>query len=132
MGDHSDKSFQTYRDYASNLRTWFISYGVGLPAFVFSNPIIKTNLSNKALLDCFLLTVLTGTASQIALSLVNKFTNWHCYRFSENPEEKSKSPCKACFYEWLSNQIWIDKFLDTVTLASYIIATVLVYKNIGT
>ena len=130
MSNHSDKSFQTYRDYASNLRTWFISYGVGLPAFVFSNSTIRTNLLNKALLDCALLIILIGIGSQILLSLINKFTNWHCYRFTEDDEYKSQNPCKACFYEWLSNQIWIDQLLDIATLISYIIATILVYKNI--
>lgn len=51
---HIEKQFQSYRDYATSLRTWLIGYGAGLLGFIFTQETDKKLVTNEILVSALI------------------------------------------------------------------------------
>lgn len=120
-----DEYFKQYWQYATNLRNWFIAYGVGcillltrVDAVFNVQPqatIVEPGLKLQAI-SLFIL----GLATQVGLTLVNKIIHYYAYqKFVVEPVGRRHTAAT-----WLCNCFWIDVILDTATLGFYLAGTV--------
>jgi hypothetical protein len=117
----SAEFFRVYEDYAKNLRTWFVAYGVGAPVLFVSNESVAKRLASSHAAPTIAAYFLAGVALQIALAMINKNAMWACYWSSRYPEEAFKRRFR--FAHWISGQYIIDVAIDILTIASFAIAT---------
>jgi len=120
-GDESADYYKVYEEYAKNLRTWFVAYGVGAPVLFVSNKDIAEKLASSHAAPSIAAFFLFGVALQIALALVNKNAMWGCYWTEKYPAEASKKRFR--FAHWVSGQYWIDVALDLLTVLFFGVAT---------
>jgi hypothetical protein len=80
--------FQPYSEFAKNLRTWFLAYGIGAPALLISNQNAWTALKQSGGLKLVATLFLIGVAFQIAQALLYKHAMWHLYYAELEPSHK--------------------------------------------
>lgn len=127
-----DRLFQSYRDYSSNLRAWFVGYGIGLTVYILGNRSIHEAIGSRFWLAALLFVVVIGIASQIRLSLTNKRINWYCYKAQSDKifREANKSMVEKS--EKLIDEFSIDRRHDGVTIFCFSITTLIVLLIIFT
>jgi hypothetical protein len=113
--------FRVYEDYAKNLRTWFVAYGIGGPVLFVSNEGLAKRLASSHAGPAIAAFFLAGVVLQIALAMINKNAMWACYWSSRYPDEAHKRRFR--FAHWISGQYLIDVGVDVLTTGSFAIAT---------
>ncbi len=119
VGDSDDGSgsFAAYADYNRILRTWFVAFGIGGPAYFLVNEKIAERLAKIGELRYVATLFIVGAAAQILGSLLNKAANWYVYRSTWN--DAATENLRFRIAEWLSDQFLIDLGLDAVTVVSF-------------
>ena len=121
-----DEFYKVYEEYAKNLRTWFVAYGVGGPVLILTQEKVSKVVVNSGAGREIAFFFLAGVGLQIMLSLINKWVNWGVYAFSES--EKLVSGKRFGFCSWVSEQSWFDIMLDLGTMVCFGAAT---WKIVG-
>lgn len=123
MPDEKKDYLDAYKDYASNLRSWFVGFGIGSVALLVGNKdilaFVKTG--HPYLIVALLL---TGSLTQILLSFINKYLNWLCY-YEKKEGHFPKGSLNACIrkvFYWMHDQIWVDSLFDLATLVQFAVA----------
>lgn len=113
--------YANYSDYNKQVRTWFVTFGLGGPALFFTNPALLERLSesSRALV---VWAFLGGCLVQVLLALINKYLSLSEYTYQACLSidlARQRSPWqKAC--EVVSRWSWIDLAADAFTLLLFI------------
>ena len=73
-------TFQAYAEYNKILRTWFVAFGIGGPAFFLVNDKLAGALVKEGQLRLVVSLFLAGAAAQILGAFLNKLANWYVYQ----------------------------------------------------
>ena len=114
--------FGPYSEFAKALRTWFIAYGIGAPAFVLSNDSISKRVLAAGCAREIAYLFLSGVALQIFEALLYKAAMWQLYAGELDPSHTHTRRYKAA--EFVSNSFALEVLIDIATLALFAIATV--------
>ena len=112
-----DGHYKCYDDYAKNLRTWFVAYGIGGPVLFLTQETVSDRIAQSGYAKHIVYGFLIGVVCQILLSLINKWNNWAIYSFSDKEDLMKKWRYKIP--EIISEQFWIDFLLDIGTVAAF-------------
>ena len=107
----------SYLEYNKILRTWFVAFGVGGPAFFLVNTSIGERLAGADELRFVSAMFLLGAGSQVCGALINKVSNWYVYRGAQ--DEAFRARRRYRFSHWLVHQFWIDIVLDLVSILAF-------------
>ena len=123
--ENRDEYFKQYWEYSTNLRNWFIAYGVGgillltrVDAVFNSGPHAASadpRLKLQALASFIL-----GLATQVLLNLINKVAHYYAYQKYVVDLEQWRHRAAL----WLCECFWLDMVLDFTTLAWYLCGTI--------
>ncbi len=119
--------FDAYRDYAKDLRTWLLAFGIGAPALFISDKFLQLqHIAGKRdevrwIASLFLL----GVVLQIMLVLINKYANYYSYAASDKPHVTPSRLSKA--FQWVADKFWIDLTLDITAVVVFSFATLKMY-----
>ena len=122
MGEEEKGHLNQYNKYATNLRQWFVGYGIGAVVLI----ITQKDIFIKYVIVILCLLALS-IISQIILSGLNKYNQWLCYH-SEYCTRKNKPVCNAklCnFAERSSDKILFDFILDATSLLCLVASFIL-------
>ena len=113
-----------YNSGTSDLRVWFLSYGIGAPLLFLSNKDIYNEVISTKYAPAIVILFLSGVALQIFISILNKYINWvlYCHYDETKTSEQQTRLVKASNH--LSNQVWIDFCCDLGSTMLFGIATV--------
>ena len=114
--------YEAYRDFARNVRTWFIAYGIGGPVLFATSDGTWAKLdasgSGRIVVYCFL----GGVVLQILGALLYKSAMWYLYMGElEKSFQKTKVHQIA---EWFSEHYIVEAGIDVLTLVSFGVATI--------
>ena len=124
--DDRKEYFSNYSEYNKTLRTWFVTFGIGGPLFLLSNPGITTTLNQKNALGPVALTFLLGCTLQILMAIFNKTCSWYAYDFCD---EKVRTPNGVI--RWLittQRVFWVDVIIDIITFILFALATIYLFS----
>jgi len=122
----------TYADYNKVLRTWFVAFGIGVPAALLLDKDARELLHTSCSTELIIYSLVIGTAIQIFLAFLNKYIAW-CNSYiilNDESEEKDKVEVNELI-EWIANlteKIWIDVVGDIVTIVLFGIAILSLYR----
>jgi len=117
--DTDDAVFRQYWAHASALRNWFVVYGLGGIALLFTQAEAVAGLSpsTKAqVIGGLMLTVI----AQVVSAFLNKWTHWSAQWGEKLPT--FKDTLRHRFAMGLSRRVWIDFALDLISLLSALFA----------
>ncbi len=123
------KSFlEVYSSYNTALRNWFISVGVGGPAFLltdnpFSVAILKTD-KFKYIIMLFVL----GLAIQILVVFINKHMAWINYAAKDVDIKNKPSEFWKSIADRVSEMYWIDLIADILSVLLFAYAILVVFQ----
>jgi len=120
--------FQPYSEFAKNLRTWFLAYGIGAPALLLSNQTAWAAVKQGGQLRIVAALFLIGVALQIAEALLYKHAMWHLYFAELDSRHKGSGWYKAA--DWLSNAYALELLIDLGTVALFVAATVVLFVSL--
>ena len=113
--------FELYKQYTTNLRNWFVIYGVGGVVLFASHgeAFALCSISHKARIS---VAFLLGVFVQITVAYINKYTNWHLSEGEDDSNyKKDEHYIKA---EKWSKRIWFDIWADRISILAFLWATV--------
>jgi hypothetical protein len=113
--------YAVYDHYSKLLRTWLVAYGIGGPVLLLSSDTLLAKVSSSGSAKSIAVLFLFGVALQVLLAIANKTVMWVCYYGEINPAYCSKRRYKYC--EWISEQFWIDFFVDVSSMILFGLAT---------
>ena len=118
--------YEAYAQFARNLRTWFLAYGVGAPVIFLTNEAVGRKLlaSGQAEIVAFLF--LSGVAIQVLAALLYKCAMWCLYTGERNNRFKTSKRYKCS--DWVSESLWVEFGLDVLTIVLFAAATWLALK----
>ena len=124
-----DEYFTQYWHYATNLRNWFIAYGVGGILLLTRADAVFNAQPHAAQVEPGLRVVaialfIFGLATQVLLTLVNKIGHYYAYQKHVVAAEGRRHRLGV----WLCECFWIDLVLDATTLAWYLAGTVAIAR----
>ncbi|GEP54171.1 hypothetical protein [Reyranella soli] len=121
--DRSEASghYANYQEYNKLLRTWFVAFGVGVPALLYSRPDLIERLGSLQQ-TIIVVALLLGSLVQVLVAYLNKYCSYYDWDFLVR---RSRAPTlrRTRLEErqhWLSNQIWIDKWADRITGVAFL------------
>jgi hypothetical protein len=119
--------FDAYRDYAKDLRTWLLAFGIGAPAFFISDKFLQLQsiAGKKDEIRWIASLFLLGVVLQIMLVLINKYANYYSYAASDKPHVTPSRLSKA--FQWVVDKFWIDLALDIAAIVVFSFATLKMY-----
>lgn len=134
LGRNKEKSnddsgfYEPYGSFSKLLRTWLISYGIGLIVFLVSQKTtVETLKKHPDQATTFFTILLAGVAVQVLAAFIYKYSMGYLYYGElEGNEYKKKRRYKVA--DWFSEALFIELIFDAVTIILYIFAT---YKIIG-
>jgi hypothetical protein len=109
----ANASYEAYSYCNRTLRAWLATYSVGVPAFLFTKSAVINKLKGQNVLYSVALLFAVAIALQIALTFVNKYTQWAVYAKHTPP------PSTGPIIDWcetVSEWIWVDLLLDSATI----------------
>ncbi len=119
--------YQPYSEFAKNLRTWLIAYGIGAPALILSSKSAWDAVKSSGHFALIGVLFLLGVALQLIEALLYKHAMWHLY-FSELDAEHKKSGWYKVA-EWLSEAYLLELSFDMISVLLFIIATLLLFLS---
>lgn len=114
--------FGPYSEFAKSLRTWFIAYGVGAPAFILSNESISKRVLLSGCSRYIAYLFLGGVALQIFQALLYKSAMWQLYSGEIDPSHKQRWSYRAS--DFISDSFMLELLFDVGTLLAITAATV--------
>lgn len=118
-GDQPTDYYKVYEEYAKNLRTWFVAYGIGGPVLFITNSDVASAISASPHRATIIWLFFLAVGFQIFLSGLNKYVNWILYAYHD------KEHWRGNLAAWISDQLWIDGLLDVATVTAFGVATIL-------
>jgi len=118
--------YEAYRDFARNLRTWFIAYGIGGPVLFASADDIWVALKDSGSGQIVIYSFLGGVALQIVAALMYKSAMWYIYIGELKPSFRKTIRHKIS--DWLSEMYFVEASLDILTLLLFGVATTLALR----
>jgi hypothetical protein len=110
-------SFSTYLEYNKVLRTWFVAFGVGGPAFLLVNDKIAQQLVKAQLLREVAALFLIGAAAQILGAFFNKIANWYVYMGGYQIRVQDTWQYKLSLR--FTEAFWFDIVVDVISIACF-------------
>jgi len=112
--------FGNYAEYNKLLRTWFVAFGIGGPALLYTRPELLEKLSDLHR-SWVIWAFLAGSGIQVFLAALNKYLSWQEYRFltlkAANPDRRRSWIERSG--AWISGQFWIDVLFDLSSMALF-------------
>jgi len=111
-----------YSEYNKTLRSWFVAFGIAVPAIFITSKEAKDFLLQSQDIKYIILYFLASVFFQILISFLNKYISWSTYHRDEC--KLRDKPCTK-WYEYFSsheNKIWIDISLDITTFICFAMA----------
>jgi hypothetical protein len=109
--------YASYTEYNKVLRTWFVAFGIGGPAYFMVNPSVAKELSVRHQLRLVVALFLIGAASQVVGAVINKAANWYVYvAYTEDGKLGTRKHKCA---EWVAKQFWFDILLDVLSVGVF-------------
>ncbi len=118
--------YEAYSDFARNVRTWFIAYGIGGPVLFASSDSVWPSLRDSGLGPGVVYLFLFGVALQIIGALIYKSAMWYLYVGELQPAFQKTRRYKVA--DWLSENYLIEAGIDVVTLVLFGLATLVTLK----
>ena len=109
--------FDNYTKYNQVLRAWFVGFGFGGPALIFSSEFLLNTMLKGHWLLITLLFLFAGSVVQILVSFLNKVVAWTLYFGQDEEEFKSSLPHHLA--SKVGDMFWIDVLADCITLVSF-------------
>ena len=117
-------NWEAYSSYNNLLRTWFVAFGIGVPAtFLINDGLVKyisPGTGNPTIFKLFLF----GAGAQVLMASINKVINWCEYykldEFKDNPVGFWQG--SADIISRASNWFLIDIVFDLITMICFSIA----------
>lgn len=108
--------YGNYQEYNKLLRTWFVAFGIGGPALLYSKPELLQELSEtnrSRIVWAFLL----GSAIQVVLALINKTVSWveHNYQLKRTKSLTLGRNLLERICIWLDNKFGVDVLFDLIS-----------------
>lgn len=119
-----DGIYAAYAEYAKQLRTWLVTFGLGGPVLFFTKPELFEKL-NTGTRSAVIWAFLFGCALQIFLVIVNKYINWINYNFFRKLEKKERSgeTLNRNLAEVVCGKaatwIWLDFMVEAITVGVF-------------
>jgi hypothetical protein len=120
--------YPPYAEFAKNLRTWLIAYGIGAPALILSNKSAWDAVKGSGHVAFIGALFLLGVALQLIEALLYKHAMWHLY-FSELDAEHEKSRWYRAA-SWLSESYLLELSFDVISVLFFIVATLLLFISL--
>jgi hypothetical protein len=112
--------YGNYQEYNKLLRTWFVAFGIGGPALLYSKPELLQELSDTDR-SRIVWALLLGSAIQVVLALINKTVSWveHNYHLkrTKNLTLGRNRLERICI--WLDNKFGVDVLFDLFSAAIF-------------
>lgn len=121
--------YQPYAEFAKNLRTWLIAYGIGAPALILANKAAWDAVKDSGYLACIGALFLSGVALQLIEAILYKHAMWHLY--SGELDEGHKQSCWHKAAEWLSEAYMLELFFDVSTVLLFVSATLFLFLSLA-
>lgn len=117
--------FANYSEYNKQLRTWFVTFGLGGPALFLSKPELLEPLT-ASWRHVVVWAFLGGCLFQVAIALINKYLSWVEYAYQECValEADRQRTAFEAWCETISSKVWIDLVADLITVAAFALAVV--------
>ena len=115
--DAAKAYYANYAEYNKTLRTWFVSFGIAVPALFLVNASASEKLLQSGVAKEIVIALLIGCASQILVAILNKYSSWHAYAESYNPKLRIKRGYR--FWSFVSEQIWLDIAFDVFSICAF-------------
>jgi hypothetical protein len=120
-----DANLALYSEYNKTLRSWFVAFGIAVPAVFVTSKDAKEFLLKSSDFHFIIIVFLVGVAGQIVISFLNKFISWSAYH-RDDCTLMHGNDCHPA-YKYLAsheNAIWIDVSFDILTIVCFAWAVV--------
>ena len=118
--------YTAYGIFARTLRTWFIAYGIGLPALLFTQERLQERFLNSSLHGQVIAYLLLGVLVQVFTALLYKGAMWYLYMGERHKRTQSSHVYR--FSEKVSEAFWLESILDGSTVILFGYATLLLLR----
>lgn len=115
--------YENYAEYSKTLRTWLVAYGIGGPVLLNTNDHLLKLFSSSPLKNWIIFFFLAGVFGQVLLGFINKWCAYHMYLGTCSQDFKDAARYK--FWDYVNERSWIDLTIDSLSIASFVIATAL-------
>lgn len=118
---------ESYRQHATNLRNWFLAYGIGGPVLLLGNEKIWDKFAAAPNAKYISWLFIAGIALQVVLAIVDKYTSWFgAYGSLDLAARRGTMKYKIALI-WLDHD-WPSIALDCATLVIFGLATIELFK----
>jgi hypothetical protein len=117
--------YANYQEYNKTLRTWFVTFGLGVPALLLVNDKLWPALYAYTHHTRIILLYIIGCAAQVGVAMLNKVIAWHNYDDHQTTATRDARFHKLC--RKLENVFLIDMAADAITAIAFAYATLLVF-----
>lgn len=117
----SSEFYEPYSAFARTLRTWFVAFGIGVPALLITNEKAREVLRDSGCARCVAGIFLVGVAIQVATTLLYKSAMSYLYLSEDNPS--MKGGCLYKCFDWISESFLLEFSADFATLLLFCWAT---------
>lgn len=116
-----DANLALYSQYNNTLRSWFVAFGIAVPAIFITSKDAQAFLLKVPDLKWVIAAFLAGVGSQIFVSFINKFIAWSAYHRDDCLLLRETS-CHSLFNKIasLENEIWLDFACDLITIICFV------------
>ena len=118
--------YANYQEYNKTLRTWFVTFGLGVPALLLVNdklwPALYAYTHHTWIIQLYII----GCAAQVGVAMLNKFIAWHNY--DDHQTSATRDSCLHKLCRKLENVFLIDMVADAITAIAFAYATLLVFE----
>lgn len=114
--------YDAYAAFARTLRTWFVAFGIGVPALLITSDNARALLVGSGCARRVTCIFLAGVAIQVVTAFLYKSAM--CYLYLTESDEAKKTGCLYKCFSWVSEWFWLEVVLDLLTLVLFSWATV--------
>ena len=118
-------NLKLYSEYNKTLRSWFVAFGIAVPAIFITSKEAKDFLLQSQDIKYIILYFLAGVFFQVLISFLNKYISWSAYHRDECKLRDKPCSERCEYFASHENKIWIDIALD---IATFICFAVAIYK----
>jgi len=127
--ERADFYFRRYSEYASDLRKWFVVYGVGGVALFYSKAEVFKSYAPGTKIG-IVISFVVAVSAQILLVFIRKWSTWCLY--ASNVDEEFKSTRLYKVGDVMTKHAWIDALMDVISLVAFACATFLLVWGLYT
>lgn len=113
--------YEPYSEFAKNLRTWLIAYGIGVPALFLSSDKCWERVAASGQMRSLGIIFLSGVALQVFLALFFKALMWQLYIAEVDSARKETWLYRAA--DKISNWFFPEFLLDLASIGLFAWAT---------